>query len=905
MTKLATFLLLITVHVYGFSQESKLDSLLELSNTNEGRNSTIDQTSIFEAIFTESIATNKTGIRNQFFSKLYDLYYSQLDYFQLSNIVRKQLDCSKMDSSNNEIDIAKLEMKYGYFLNKTGDILNSIEHYNNAMIIGTYTDSSLIDYFYRYIAINQSVNYATIADYDKAIQLQSEALDYFMTRSLNETVKCHNNLGDYYTLSNDYNNAIKHYNISISLRDSTLQSHLVPTPYVGLSKIALNQHDPDRAISLLDEALAFINKSPPSYNTKEVLIELYLTKSLVYKQLNNTERSFLNATQSLEIATKYYNHNKHRRLGYIHNTLGLYQLDNKEFDDAENHFKKALDNLTQNTTDPQIMVAYNGMINCMYYNSKTKNTQVFRDKIIDLVNRANDVYYKLKQMYKNDPSKYFLAEFSDHFLSIGISVCFDSYTETKRKTYLNQGLLFSEYSKASALIDAITKHKTFDPIQEKHNIEINKLTTLKQEQTYLLSESTSSNDSVSTLSYKKNIRTINLQLDVLNKQTSYNVQPEITNIDFKDIQKYLKSNDISLIEYHCDEENLFVFSIRDSSVNCKRISLSNSLERELNNTLQSFTFENRHRYNHKSAKALFNILWPNEAIKHRVLIIPCNKLMNLPFEALTTNSNNYLIKTHSIQYSLSINSLITKGYYSHQNEFNNQALCISPNFKQSKNNHLKNSLTEIESIENVIESRLLLDDEASKTNYLSQSPNFSVIHITTHGEYNEKTETSYIQFSEKKLFASELYNMHLTNPLVVLSACETADGKNQSTEGLLSLSRAFTYAGIPSVISSQWAVEERSTALVFSHFYQGLSQNKSTASALSDAKLSYLNNPLISKEYKTPFYWAGFMHWGIDQSLSLNKKSFSFKTFLSRSPNSLILITLLLILLMLFRYFKR
>ena len=58
------------------------------------------------------------------------------------------------------------------------------------------------------------------------------------------------------------------------------------------------------------------------------------------------------------------------------------------------------------------------------------------------------------------------------------------------------------------------------------------------------------------------------------------------------------------------------------------------------------------------------------------------------------------------------------------------------------------------------------------------------------------------------LHTYEIYNLELKGELAVLSACSTGDGKLQKGEGVISLARAFTYAGIPSVVMTLWDVED-------------------------------------------------------------------------------------------------
>jgi CHAT domain-containing protein len=98
-------------------------------------------------------------------------------------------------------------------------------------------------------------------------------------------------------------------------------------------------------------------------------------------------------------------------------------------------------------------------------------------------------------------------------------------------------------------------------------------------------------------------------------------------------------------------------------------------------------------------------------------------------------------------------------------------------------------------------------------------------------------------------------NLKLGADLVVLSACQTALGKELRGEGLLGLARGFMYAGAPRVIASLWRVADSATTDLMSGFYQALLGSHVPASqALRSAKLRLMRNPLRS----APYYWAGF-----------------------------------------------
>jgi CHAT domain-containing protein len=101
----------------------------------------------------------------------------------------------------------------------------------------------------------------------------------------------------------------------------------------------------------------------------------------------------------------------------------------------------------------------------------------------------------------------------------------------------------------------------------------------------------------------------------------------------------------------------------------------------------------------------------------------------------------------------------------------------------------------------------------------------------------------------------EIYNLDLKADLVVLSACQTAIGKEFAGEGLAAMTRGFLYAGARRVVASLWSVQDRATAEFMARFYSGLLQKRlSPAAALSAAQTQMAREP----RWSSPYFWAGF-----------------------------------------------
>ncbi len=142
---------------------------------------------------------------------------------------------------------------------------------------------------------------------------------------------------------------------------------------------------------------------------------------------------------------------------------------------------------------------------------------------------------------------------------------------------------------------------------------------------------------------------------------------------------------------------------------------------------------------------------------------------------------------------------------------------------------------------------------------------YRIVHFATHGLLNSKRpELSGIVlslFDEKGrgqqgfLELNEIYNLNLPADLVVLSACQTALGKDVRGEGLVGLTRGFMYAGAARVVASLWKVDDAATAKLMGEFYnEMLGKGLKPAAALRAAQLRMSQQP----RWHSPYYWAAF-----------------------------------------------
>lgn len=160
-------------------------------------------------------------------------------------------------------------------------------------------------------------------------------------------------------------------------------------------------------------------------------------------------------------------------------------------------------------------------------------------------------------------------------------------------------------------------------------------------------------------------------------------------------------------------------------------------------------------------------------------------------------------------------------------------------------------------------------DASRKTALSADLGRYRILHFATHGDLDtEHPELSRLVLSlvdergrpqEGFLYAHEIYELNLPADLVVLSACQTALGKEIRGEGLVGLTQGFMDAGASRVLVSLWNIDDRATAQLMVHFYHRLlNEGLSPAAALRSAQLEIRRQ----EGWRAPFFWAGFILQG-------------------------------------------
>jgi CHAT domain-containing protein/tetratricopeptide (TPR) repeat protein len=304
----------------------------------------------------------------------------------------------------------------------------------------------------------------------------------------------------------------------------------------------------------------------------------------------------------------------------------------------------------------------------------------------------------------------------------------------------------------------------------------------------------------------------------------------------------------TLIEYFVTERGIFIWVVEKEKVHFQRVALPKG---DLGNSVKTlresiYILGERQRFNEASAllyKQLIEPLLPHITGKE-LIIVPHDVLHYLPFHALVGPDGHYLIEKYPIYY-LSSASLLQ--FVKEKRKAGGEKVLAfgNPDLGDPEKN-LEYAELEAQEVKAVYpEASVLLKKEASEEKSKSLSPAHDILHFATHAQLNEDDPLSSAVLlaredkEDGRLEVREIFGMDLKANLVVLSGCETGLGKLSTGDELVGLTRAFIYAGTPSVVASLWSVDDSSTAQLMASFYRNL-KTMSKVEALRQAQLELI-----------------------------------------------------------------
>jgi CHAT domain-containing protein len=250
----------------------------------------------------------------------------------------------------------------------------------------------------------------------------------------------------------------------------------------------------------------------------------------------------------------------------------------------------------------------------------------------------------------------------------------------------------------------------------------------------------------------------------------------------------------------------------------------------------------------------------------RVVFVPQDTLYLLPFAALQDSAGKYLIEKHTIATEVSAEVLeLSRKKFQLVPAKATAALVVGNPVMPRGYPPLPGAEKEAVAVAGLFSAMALTGAQATKAAVVQRAGDSRILHFATHGVLNGAEE----QFSglvlapdrtsSGFLAAREIRALKLNAEMVVLSACDTGEGK-LTGDGVLGLGRAFVEAGVPSLVVSLWSIPDAPTAALMVEFYQNIRIGQGKAQALRTAMLATM------KQFPEPRSWAAFTLLGVPEA---------------------------------------
>lgn len=318
-------------------------------------------------------------------------------------------------------------------------------------------------------------------------------------------------------------------------------------------------------------------------------------------------------------------------------------------------------------------------------------------------------------------------------------------------------------------------------------------------------------------------------------------------LTLRQVQKLLESGQL-LLEYFVTPQQVYFWAVDKQKLHSFSVRVSHAELVKSLGALRTAIAERKSTKEYQAlARELYNeLIAPAESFIQgkELIIVPHDVLHNLPFHALIGADGHYLIENYPIEY-LSSASLM-QFTQAKRRAIGKKVLAFGNPAVNERVKELKFAEQETAQLKKFFpDTTRILRSEATKVKAKELAPQYDILHFAAHTELKQDDPLSSAVLlaasgsDDGRLEVRDVFGLDLKASLVVLSGCETALGKLSTGDELVGLTRAFIYAGTPSVVASLWKVDDASTAYLMSSFYKNL-KTKSKVESLRQAQLDMI-----------------------------------------------------------------
>ena len=709
----------------------------------------------------------------------------------------------------------------------------------------------------------------------------------------------YHDIGTVYSQRGEYDQALRYYQRALAIRKECFGDvhPSVALCYNSLGALYEEKKEYDQSLAYHHQALS-IRQTSLGDTHPDVAIS-YNCAGNVYREQGNYQQALEYHRRALAIIKAQLG-NRHPRTAMTLTRIGRVLHQQHAYAAALSAYREGL--LANGATfadtsryaDPAIEQYADGhqLLFTLEAKAKTLSELGFHQRAYDTYLLTDTLLTQLNRSQTTHQDKISLAKTAKRLYERAIYTSWQRYHATQDEHYLRTAFYFSERSKAGVLNEALStlEANTFGHVPE---CLLQREAMLKARRSFYRSQLTGPDSST----YQSKLFAVNRQYDslvqVLELQHSdyYQLKYATRTATVPLVQSWLTSEE-AMISYFMGDSTRCAFVITPTAFYGVALPSDTLLDTQLSALHQVLRSGNTAYADYQSpAYALYqHLLAPileDASLSHvnDLTIVPDGALGFLPFELLLTTPPTaeasyvqlpYVLRNYTVHYGYSATWLLHP-FGRSDRKATDQYIAFAPDYSDpgtsevSARYHDQLGLLwynrqEASNIRRYLSGVTYVGTEAVESRFKQEAHRYNVIHLAMHALVDEENPAnSRLIFSRDAtdsledgyLYAYELYDMELSADLAVLGACETGYGKLVQGEGIMSLARAFAYAGCPSIVMSHWLVDDAVSAQLMDEFYRRLAEGLPKDEALRQAKLAYLDNAPARKTH--PFFWSNFV----------------------------------------------
>ncbi len=734
-----------------------------------------------------------------------------------------------------------------------------------------------------------------------------------------EVADTHTELGILYTLWGRYQTAIDHTQKGLAIYEQS------PDPFDQFAAVNCERNI---GLAYMDSgvytlSLNYLERSLGGYRTLQQaddVTEIRLAISgnldnlgMVYKHLGEYGKAESRTQEALSLLQKDLSP-FHPDVARSYDNLGDIYFAQKKWETALEHYHRAILSLVPDFRDEAVTALpspthhtigdYVTLVRALWAKAKCwdkmaietdDNSQL--ETALRALQIADTLIAAQQRSFQVDASKYLLLEELFPLYELAIQLSQQLYESTQEDRFLETAFGFSEKSKARILLETRRRLNAAELAAVPDSL-IDQLLTLKsaitqsEQQVFEAQQAAeTSPEAMQSLQrerfalrnrYEQRLAEIERQYPQY-----YQLAYEQKSPDLKAIQAQLGSES-QMIAYFWGNESLYVFACTQTSMAMHSLQLTDSLIasiRGFRESLRAYQAQPWAAFAEQAHHLYQVLLAPVIKDKHKELIVlPDGPLAYLPFGTFLVQPSThpgdidaYLLKHYRLRYDYAAALAFSPAGSSRQSTPPYPFRGYAPKYVFDQGNlgdlpAARNATVQIaEMLKGVADTAA----QATKTRFLETASSAGILHLAMHGLVNDRSPLlSSLVFSvedtaDRHLRIADIYGLRLSAAQVVLSACNTAIGDIQRGEGIMSLSRAFAFAGCPSMVASLWSVPSEETAQLMVDYYAGLQQGQTADLAMQAAKMAYIEQSLPERQH--PYFWAGWAVVGDVEAVSLRQ----------------------------------